>query len=66
MPDEKKKKKLLVIYVTDNRKVVPSHFIHTGFVKWSKNFFMSNSSVFKDMINFGKPTLNFFWEKLEF
>lgn len=63
---ESGQKVLLVIYVTDNRKVVPSHFIHTGFVKWSQNFFMSNPSVFKDVINFCKPTFNFFWKKLEF
>jgi hypothetical protein len=52
---------LLVIYVTDKGKMVMLLFVYMNFVKWGENF--SNfwyTCMFKDVINFCEPTLDFF------
>jgi hypothetical protein len=52
---------LLVIYVTDKGKMVMLLFVYMNFVKWGENF--SNfwyACMFKDVINFCEPTLDFF------
>lgn len=57
---------ILVIYVTDGRKVMTLHFIHTSSVKRGKNFSnWWNSCMFKDVIDFHEPTFKFVRMKLE-
>ena len=62
----KLQRNLLVVYVTDNRKMMTLPFIYANFVKWRENCSnFWNACMFKDVINFCEPPLKFFRVKLE-
>lgn len=65
---KKKKEALLVIYVTDDRKVVVALvFVGANLVEWVKPLsVLRDSSVFEDVIDFREPSLEFFGFKLKF
>ena len=58
---------VLVINVTDERKMVMLLPVYANFVKWSKNFSnFWNPCMFKYVINFREPALKFFSMQLKF
>lgn len=60
-------KRLLVIDMTEDRKMVTQLFFNGNLVKWVHSFSnLGNPSMFKDVINFGEPALKFFGFKLKF
>lgn len=58
---------VLVINVTDERKMVMLLPVYANFVKWSKNFSnFRNPCMFKYVINFSEPAFKFFSMQLKF
>lgn len=62
----KRSKKSLVVYVTDEGKMMALNFVNANFIKWGKNFTNGgNPCMLKNVVNFGKPSVQFFWAKLK-